>query len=509
MKRFFKTVAIVTVFSVCEKFLGFLYRIYLSRSIGAEGVGLYQVALSVFAFLLTVTCSGTPITVSRLMTKYRSEGAREKVFRVISSGLAFTLLIALPVCLVFYFACGKFSFLFADERCIPVFKVIIFGLLFTSLYSVLRGVFWGNKDFLPYSVIELLEEICMIIAGIILISRTTGAAEGAYAAGLAVFISYVFSFTLATITFFARRNRLANPRSELKPLIASAAPVTAMRTVNALGASVVSVVFPLRLVAAGFSESQAMSLYGAAVGQALPLLFVPTTLIGSFTLVLVPEISESFYKKQNFYLKNDVEKAVKFTALLSSLFIPAFFVCGEEIGMIVFGNADCGKYLTASAFLMFFMSVSALTNSILNSMGKEGLVLSFTAGSGVLMVLSIWFLPKYFGVYALLIGFSFVYVLTTVLNFVLLNKTCPEKPRYCKYLLLCAALVVPACVFGILLEKLLLPIFGTFFTFLICAAGSTLFLLVLDLCFGLVSVETVKLKLGIKKEKKTIAKRNV
>ena len=45
MKKFFKTVAFVTVFSVCEKCLGFLYRIYLSRSIGAEGVGLYQVSL--------------------------------------------------------------------------------------------------------------------------------------------------------------------------------------------------------------------------------------------------------------------------------------------------------------------------------------------------------------------------------------------------------------------------------------------------------------------------------
>ncbi len=195
-----------------------------------------------------------------------------------------------------------------------------------------------------------------------------------------------------------------------------------------------------------------------------------------------------------------VEKSVKFTALLSSLFIPAFFVCGEEIGLIVFSNDDCGKYLTAPSFLMFFMSVSSLTNSILNSMGKEGLVLSFTAGSGVLMVLSIWFLPKFFGVYALLIGFSFVYVLTTVLNFVLLDKTCPEKPRYCKYLLSCALLIVPACVFGLLLEKILLPLLGTLFTFLICAACSTLFLAVSDICFGLISIETVKAKLGLKKK---------
>ena len=76
MKSFFKTVALVSVFSVSEKFLGFLYRIFLSRTIGAEGVGLYQVALSVFGLFYTVACSGIPVTVSRLMTKYRAENQK-------------------------------------------------------------------------------------------------------------------------------------------------------------------------------------------------------------------------------------------------------------------------------------------------------------------------------------------------------------------------------------------------------------------------------------------------
>ena len=81
LRTFFKTVAIVTVFSLSEKFLGFLYRIFLSRTIGAEGIGLYQVALSVFALLLTISCSGTPITVSRLMTKYKAQNQENRVDR--------------------------------------------------------------------------------------------------------------------------------------------------------------------------------------------------------------------------------------------------------------------------------------------------------------------------------------------------------------------------------------------------------------------------------------------
>jgi stage V sporulation protein B len=204
------------------------------------------------------------------------------------------------------------------------------GLTFTSVYAVLRGVFWGDKDFLPYSVIELLEEICMIVAGIVLISRVSDVFQGAYYASVAVLISYVFSFSLATFVFFVRKHKLKNPKGQLKPLLLSALPVTFMRTANSLSNSLVSVILPLRLTLAGFSNSQAMSMIGSAMGQAMPLLFIPTTLIGSFTLVLIPEISENFYKKRDFYLQRDIEKALKFTTFLTCLFIPVFFVCGEE-----------------------------------------------------------------------------------------------------------------------------------------------------------------------------------
>ena len=57
MKSILKSVALISVFSVLTRLLGFLLRIFLSRTIGAEALGLYQVALSVFMVLLTVVSS--------------------------------------------------------------------------------------------------------------------------------------------------------------------------------------------------------------------------------------------------------------------------------------------------------------------------------------------------------------------------------------------------------------------------------------------------------------------
>lgn len=502
MRKLFKTVATVTVFSVCEKFLGFVYRIYMSRTIGTEGVGMYQIALSVFAFLLIASCSGTPITVSRLMTKYKSEKNRANVDKIISAGLFVTLVTVIPVCALCFIFGKNLSFLFADERCLNIFFSLLPGLVFTSLYSVFRGVFWGNKDFMPYSVIELLEEICMIIAGILLINRAASPYQGALRAGIAVLISYVFSFTLAAVTFFLRKNKLVSPRGQLKPLLAAATPVTAMRTATSLSVSAVSVILPLQLVKAGFSQSEAMTLYGAALGQAMPILSIPTTLIGSFTIVLIPEIAENYYGKNNAALKSDVEKAIKFTVLLTLLFVPLFTVCGEEAGIIVFGSYECGEFLSASAFLMTFMGLSSLSTSILNSIGLEKKSLLITAIGGGLMLLSVWILPKFLGIYSLLIGLSFVYVLTSALNLSLIKKQCPETPSFTRFLVKAFLATVPATILGVMLEKLLLPYLGIYFTFFACAAVLFAFTALSFVGLGLADVSIIK-AFRLKHKKKT------
>ncbi len=502
MRRFFKTVAIVTVFSVAEKFLGFLYRIYLSRTIGAEGIGLYQVALSVFALLLTIACSGTPVTVSRLMTKYQAEKRPDKVQKVVTAGITFTLMCAIPLCLIFFLFRNKLDLIFASPYSSSIFLIVLPGLIFTSVYAVLRGVFWGEKDFLPYSVIELLEEICMILVGVILISRAKDIYQGSYFAGVAVLVSYIFSFTLATFVFFYRKNKLKNPRSEFKPLIVSALPVTAMRTANSLAVSLVSIILPLRLIASGYTETQAISMFGSAAGQAIPLLFIPSTLTGAFTLVLVPEISENYYKNQPIFLKKNIEKALKFTTLVSCLFVPIFMVCGEEIGIIIFNNHTCGEYLAVSAFLMVFIGTSGITTSILNSIGLENKTLTYFVISAILMLASVWFLPRFLGIYSLLVGFTFIYALTTVLNLRLIHKQCKHKPVYLASSLKAVAFTLPTAFIGLMLEKLLLPSMGIILTFLICSIVMCVFYGALSVGFNVIDFETIKVR--FKKRNKKI-----
>ena len=94
MKSFFKAVAVVTIFSVITRTLGFFFRIFLSRKLGAEGIGLYQMATSILGIFMTLISSGIPLTTAKFVSKYESQNELIKRNKVVSSSLVIALIIA-------------------------------------------------------------------------------------------------------------------------------------------------------------------------------------------------------------------------------------------------------------------------------------------------------------------------------------------------------------------------------------------------------------------------------
>ena len=209
------------------------------------------------------------------------------------------------------------------------------GLTITSVYAVIRGTFWGNTQFLTYSVIELLEEAVMVVVGIILVNGITDPMQGATYAAYAVLISYIFSFVTSVVTYFVKGGKLKSPAGELKPLFSSATPITAMRTATSVINTLVAVLLPARLIRYGMSGDVAVSEFGRVYGMAMPLVFMPSTFIGSLALVLVPELSSNYYSGNYKTLKNNIEKAIKFSVFIVSLIIPPFLVLGRNVGNII------------------------------------------------------------------------------------------------------------------------------------------------------------------------------
>ena len=488
----YKSAAQVTVFSTIEKCLSFIYRIILTRIIGAEGIGIYQICLTVFAVFLTAASSGVPITVSRLMAKSGASGDTQGKHAAVTAGIVSTLVITIPIAIILFFGRSAFGFLFSDDRCMDIFIILLPGLVLTSVYSVIRGSFWGNKQFVPYSVIELLEDAIMVVAGVWLVWGVSDPVDGARLAIIAVLISYVFSFCVSLFWYFRKGGRMANPKPQLKPLFSAAAPITAMRTSTSLLNSAVAVILPLLLVnVCGYTNSDALALYGIVLGMAVPLIYSPNALIGSIAVVVAPELSENYYKKRDDAVRYDIEKTIKAAVFIAALLVPVLFVLGSALSIFLYDSELCGKIVTISSFMILPTCITMITNTVLNSMNCEKRTLVYFFIGAAVMLICLLFLTRYMGVYAYVLGISLSQIICAVLNLIYLSKKCP-KLNYMRYLVHSILVITAACLFGWLLNGIISKYLAPVWQILICAPLIIAFTAVSLYCLEMFSMHPFK-----------------
>lgn len=471
----YRSAAQVTVFSTVEKALSFIYRIILSRTIGAEGLGIYQICLSVFAVFLTAASSGIPVTVSRLIAKNSATGNSAAKHAVVTSGVLCTLMFTIPVALILFFAKNLYAFMFPDENCVNIFLWLLPGLILTSIYAVMRGSFWGNKQFLPYSIIELAENAVMVICGCVLISFAKTSVGGARAAIIAVLISYVFSFAVSIICYLAKGGRFVKPANQFKPLFKASFPITVMRTSTSLLNSCVAMFLPALLSrACGYTDSEALALYGVVLGMSVPMLFIPNSLIGSIAVVVAPEMSENFYAKRDELLKRDVERTIKASVLIATVLIPFSFTLGTDIGLLFYANELSGEVISRFSFMMLPMCISMITTTILNSMNFELRTLIYFFIGAIAMLGSIFAFTGILGINAYMVGLTLSFIITAWLNLRLLKKNCPGI-NYFGYLLRSTCISLLACIFGKLFKNLFVGILSPLWSIVVCGAVISLF----------------------------------
>ena len=188
--------------------------------------------------------------------------------------------------------------------------------------------------------------------------------------------------------------------------------------------------------------------------MANPLLFVPLTVTGSIAVVLLPDISALAVKNDYTTLNKRVDLGMNFSFLICGLVMGLFLSLGEELTSFLYGDTESGKYLSVAAFSMLPMCLSQMSQSILNSVGKEKQAFfSFLAGNACMLVL-IYVLPKYVGIYGMAIATCASYLVDGTINCVLLHKKTGWGRNAIKYLVLSVLFSLICAFFTLSLRSL-------------------------------------------------------
>ena len=235
-------------------------------------------------------------------------------------------------------------------------------------------------------------------------------------------IACVCSAILAGIVFFKKGGRLTKSKGYYKEVLKSSAPVTGVRAASSLIQPLIAVLFPFMLVATGTSNEVALSLFGIAMGMTFPLLFLPSTLVGSLSFTLIPELSTALACNKKNLAEERVRSGLLFAVIVSAMVIPLYMGVGVPICELLFDSTLSGQFLVGAAWIMIPLGLSNITSSILNAFNLE--VKSFINNilGGLALILCVVCLTASLNVYALIIGFGLCMALTTFLNILMIKK---------------------------------------------------------------------------------------
>lgn len=421
-KNLFKAVFIITIFSILTRVIGFILRIFMSRTLGAEVIGIFQISASILGVFMTIVSSGIPLTVSRLSAEYKATKnyIRENKLVTASTLLAFSL--AVIICILTLIFKDTITMLSKSSLVTSVLIALLPALIGTALNVGFKGSLWGGQKHFANCLVDFIEAIIKVSLIFILVTKAKSIEEGIVLCALSTSIACLISTIISMLYYFKYEGRFSNPCGEFKLLIKKSLPITLLRIVSSIAGMLISVIVPLRLINVGYSSEQALSLFGIALGMTLPLLYLPNTLVGSLSTALIPDLAKLKAEKNYYEFESKIKSSITFSVFISLLLIPCFMGIGKEIGLFVYNNEMSGVMLEYCALIMLPMGINNITSSILNSMGLEvKSFIHYVLGS-VFMILGIIFLPKYLGIYSLAVGMGASLIISGILNLKMIKK---------------------------------------------------------------------------------------
>lgn len=384
-QHFFKGTLILTCAGLLTRLMGFFYRIFLSHTIGAQGLGIYQLLMPMQMLVLAVTAAGIQTAISRLAASNLALGKQKEARDSFTVGTAAALLLSIIVSSFLYRHADFFAVeILKEARTLPLIKLLSFSLPLSTIHTCINSFsFAQQKTGIP-SFIQLLEQIVRIGATyliyLIFLSESReitpvialgGTLAGECIASLVSLLCIGRNFQLHHYVPFS----IKHPILELKKILELSIPLTVNKVLLTLLGSIEVILIPQRLRLYGHSPGESLSIYGVFTGMALPLIFFPSTITNSASVMLMPSIAELQALGRSKRIRDVTSKASRFCLLLGALCCAFFFLFGKTLGILLFKSPTAGTYIRTLSFICPFLYLNTTLSSIINGLGKPGISL--------------------------------------------------------------------------------------------------------------------------------------
>lgn len=428
-KLLLKGTLILTITGFITRFIGFFYRIFLSRTFGAEGMGIYQLVNPILALTFSLCAAGIQTSISKYVAGENTTHDYAHSLQVLISGIVLSLTLS-TICMLLLLANAEWIAcrLICEPRTEALIRIAALSIPFASIHSCINGYYYGIQGTKIPAFSQLFEQLIRVFVVYLLYcqSISQGYTLNISCAVLGMLAGEIGSAVLCTgiiTTRFHKRLRLTQSWIQMHlcsscgRLIKMAAPLSFSRIIINLLASVEAVYIPLCLASYGLSQTDALSVYGILTGMAMPFIFFPSSLTNSFSVLLLPVISEAQENVNIPKIKRAAGKTAFCSLMFGGLCCILFLLTGRMAGTLLFHNELAGKFILILGFMCPFLYLSTTMSSILHGLGKTGTSFFINVSALLIRLLFVFFLIPVLGIQGYLYGILVSQLFSALLNY--------------------------------------------------------------------------------------------
>lgn len=395
--KFIKSTIILIIGGAVTKALAMILKIFLTRSIKDEGIGLYMLVLPTFNLFITLCTMSLSTSISKVTATHGN--SKHTILSIIPISLIYNFLLMI---LLIIFAPFIANHLLNTKDAYYPIMAISFTLPFICISSILKGYFYGKENMFPYVVSNIIEQTVRLLFIIFMIPNLLKYGTNIAVTGV-VLINIISEFTSIICLILFIPNKKINfkdfvpDRLVLKDILNISLSTTGSRLIGSISYFLEPIILTYVLIHSGYSSSYIIKEYGVITGYVYPLLLLPSFFTMAISTSLLPIISSSYAKGLYKYAKKKLKQAI-YISLGIGVFCTCFFMTIPDILLNFIYNTNLGiNYIKIIAPFFILHYIQGPLTSYLQAIDKSNIAMYGTLAGAIIKNILLIILPLFIG----------------------------------------------------------------------------------------------------------------
>lgn len=406
----------LTAVNLLLRFVGTSFQVYLSSTIGAEGIGLLQLVMSVSGLAMTAGTAGIRTTTMYLSAEELGRKQPGRAAQVLTGCFIYCIITSGTVSVALYCSAPVISQKWiGDMAALPALRTYAAFLPISCLCGVMTGYFTAANRIGTLAAVEVCEQLfTMTVTVCALMLQPHGdTASACRAVVLGNCCGYVLTFT-CLLFLYARRKPQPEKIPVARRILSCGVPLALADDLKAGISSLENLMVPIRL-ALYPGTSSALATFGMVTGMVFPVMMFPAAILYSLAEVLIPELARCAAVGSTRRIRYLIHRNLRVTLLYGLVCGGLLYLLASPICGWLYPGVEVAGYLRSFSVLVPMLYSDLIVDAMTKGLGQQKYCVRYNILSNALDVFLLYFLLPKYGI----AGYFASFLVTHLLNFCL------------------------------------------------------------------------------------------